>query len=544
MSEAMEEIRLSLRRLAVAVLAIVVALAELSWLRAILADIGWGPATLGLLVGGVAVAPSLGLAAADGVVGFLLRLLAHDPPAEVLPGLWSDEDSVTTRTAIVVAVRGEPLGPILENLETLLAGLDASRWGDRFAAFVLSETAMLTGSSEVPALEAERLAVAAHPRIGYRRREGGGEPAGILGFLDGLDGFEFAVVLDAGSVMAADAVLRLVRILQARRDLGIVQHLTAGLPATRPFPRLFQFGDRAVMRIRATGQAWWQGDAGSYRGHNAALRIAPLREHGRVPRRADGALPGCEAVSAALLRAAHWGVMMWPDSRGSYEAGPADVLAFERREALGRGRAWPYRRLILGRGLLAMGRLHLLRVLWPGLVAPLTVVMAALAAWLAWRGAVAPGGVALFYVAWLTLHAPKLLGYAELLLRPRARARYGGTAALWRSIAAETAFALLFEAIEPVSRTLALMLGGAVRRRESRPLGVGEGVLRFLPHTVLGALLWAGFLHAGWTAVLVAPFIAGLPLAVPFALLTASPRFGSWLATHGIAAMPEERARP
>lgn len=538
----MEEARLFLRRLAVAVLAIAVALAELAWLHAILAGIGWGPATLALLFCGIAVAPSLGLAAADGVVGFLLRMLAHDPPAAVLPGLWSDQDNVTTPTAILVAVRGEPLEPILENLETLLAGLDASRWGDRFAAFVLSETPLPTETRDGPALEAERLAVAAHPRIGYRRREGHGDAAGILGFLDGLDGFEFAVVLDANSVMAAESVLRLVRILQARRDLGIVQHLAAGLPATLPFPRLVQFGERAAMRIRATGQAWWQGDAGPYWGHNAALRIAPLREHGRAQRLADGAVLACDAVSAALLRAAHWGVMVWPDSRGSYEASPPHILAFERREALRRRRAWPYRRLILGRGLLPMGRWQLLQVLWPALVAPLQAALAIFAAWLAWRGASAPGAVGLLYVAWFTLHAPKLLGYAELLLRPRARARYGGTAALWRSLAVETVFALLFEAIEPVSRTMAMVLGGAASRRESQHLGVAEGVLRFLPHTVLGVLLWAGFLRAGWTALLVAPFIAGLPLAVPFALLTARPRFGPWLAKFGSAAMPEERA--
>ena len=537
----MDEARIFLRRAAVAACGIAVALAELTWLRAVLAAIGWGPATLALMACGIAVAPWLGLSAANGAAGFLVRMLARDPPAAVLPGLWSDEDSVTTPTAILVTVRGEALATILENLERLLAGLDATRWGDRFAAFVLSDT------PAGPAVEAERLAVAAHPRIGYRRREAGGDMAcGILAFLDRLEGFEFAVALDADSVIAAEAVLRLVRILQARRDLAIVQHLAVGTPAELPFARLLQFGERARGRVWATGEAWWQGDAGPCWGHHAALRIAPLREHARLRAPADGSPILAHAlVEAALVRAAHWGVMVWPDSRGAYEASPPNLVAFERREAWRQRGTWPYRSLIPGPGLLPMGRWQLLQAMLPFVGAPIYVLIACLAAWLTWRGASAPGAVGLLYAWALTVHAPKVLGYAELLLRPKALARYGGASALWRSIAVETVFALLLGAIEPVSGMLAMLAGGrgwASPRRDPVRVGIAEATLRFLPHTLLGVLLWAGFLRAGWSAALVAPFIAGLPLAIPFAVLTASPGLGRWLARRGIAAMPEEPA--
>ncbi len=537
----MDEARIFLRRAAVAACGIAVALAELAWLRAVLAAIGWGPATLALMACGIAVAPWLGLSAANGAAGFLVRMLARDPPAAVLPGLWSDEDSVTTPTAILVTVRGEALAPILENLERLLAGLDATRWGDRFAAFVLSDT------PDGPAVEAERLAVAAHPRIGYRRREGGGDAAGsILTFLDRLEGFDFAVLLDADSSIAAEAVLRLVRILQARRDLAIVQHLAAGTPAELPFARLLQFGERARGRVWATGEAWWQGDAGPCWGHHAGLRIGPLREHARLRVPADGSPILAQAlVEAALVRAMHWGVMVWPDSRGASEASPPNLVAFERREARRQRGTWPYRRLIPAPGLLPMGRWQLLQAMLPFVGAPFYVAMACLAAWLAWRGASAPGAVGLLYAWALTVHAPKLLGYAELLLRRKALARYGGAPGLWRSIAAETVFALLLGAIEPVSSTLALLAGGrgwVPARRDLARVGIAEATLRFLPHTLLGVLLCAGFVRAGWNAAFVAPFIAGLPLAIPFAVLTASPGLGRWLVRRGVAAMPEERA--
>ncbi len=531
-----------LRRAAVTAFGMAVALVELAWLRAVLEGIGWGPATLALMLCGIAVAPWLGLCAANGVAGFLVRMLARDPPGYLLPGLWSDEDNVTTPTAILVAVRAEPLGPILENLERLLAGLDVTRWGDRFAAFVLSDTP----DGEVA--EAERLAVAAHPRIGYRRRESnaGYKAGNILAFLDALEGFEFAVVLDADSVMTAEAVLRLVRILQARRDVAIVQHLTVGLPAESPFPRLFQFGMRAGMRTWAAGQAWWQGDAGPFWGHNAALRIAPFREHARLPALPDGsAVLSHDQVEAALLRAAHWGVVVWPDSRGSYEANPPTIVEFERRDARWQRGNWQYRHLILRRGFLPMGRWQLLQAMLLFAGAPFYLAIACLAAWLAWQGTSAPGAVGLLYLWALTIYSPKLLGYAELMLRPKALARYGGGGALWRSVAAETVFTLLLDAIAPLSKTMALVAGGRgwlPQRRDPRRLGMGEAMLRFLPHTVLGVLLWLGFARAGWSAVAVAPFVAGLPLAIPFAVLTASPGFGRFLARRGIAATPEERA--
>ena len=61
------------------------------------------------------------------------------------------------------------------------------------------------------------------------------------------------------------------------RQLAIAQHLTVGLPASSAFPRLFQFGMRAGMRVWSTGQDWWQGDEGPYWGHNALVRIGPFR---------------------------------------------------------------------------------------------------------------------------------------------------------------------------------------------------------------------------------------------------------------------------
>ena len=104
-------------------------------------------------------------------------------------------------------------------------------------------------------------------------------------------------MLDADSVMTADAVLRLVRIMQADPQLGILQSLVIGMPSTSAFARIFQFGMRLGMRSYTIGSAWWQGDCGPYWGHNAIVRLAPFMEHCQLPVLAESA-PSAATCSA------------------------------------------------------------------------------------------------------------------------------------------------------------------------------------------------------------------------------------------------------
>ena len=123
---------------------------------------------------------------------------------------------------------------------------------------------------------------------------------------------ELAVTLDADSFMTADAILRLVRIMQGDFRLGILQGLIVGLPSTSLFARILQFGMRLGMRSYTIGSAWWQADCGPYWGHNAALRLQPFIKHCVLP-----VLEGAEAerhilshdqVEAALMRSAGYHV--------------------------------------------------------------------------------------------------------------------------------------------------------------------------------------------------------------------------------------------
>ena len=116
------------------------------------------------------------------------------------------------------------------------------------------------------------------------------------------------MTLDADSFMTADAVLRLVRIMQADPKLGILQGLVVGLPSTSAFARVFQFGMRLGMRSYTIGSAWWQGDCGPYWGHNAVIRLAPFIAHCALPVLSkDGAddrhILSHDQIEAALMRA-------------------------------------------------------------------------------------------------------------------------------------------------------------------------------------------------------------------------------------------------
>ena len=148
---------------------------------------------------------------------------------------------------------------------------------------------------------------------------------------------ELAVTLDADSFMTPEAMLRLVRIMQANPQLGILQSLVVGLPSTSAFARLFQFGMRLGMRSYTTGATWWQGDCGPYWGHNAVFRIAPFFEHCHLPPLPADAMFGGEVLShdqieAVLMRRAGYEVRVMPVEDNSWEENPPTLVEFLRRD--------------------------------------------------------------------------------------------------------------------------------------------------------------------------------------------------------------------
>lgn len=517
-----------------------------------LAPGGWTVAKLLIFLCFLGVAPWLGVCVGNAVPGFFIRVFAADPARAVLPVAGDIGPApITARIALALTIRNEDMGAVLPPLGRLLDGLAAAGVAERFAACILSDTA------DAALAAAEEAAVAAFPHpLRYRlRRDNEGFKAGnVMDFFDHhAEGFDFAVMLDADSEMSAGAVLLLVRIMQAAPGMGIVQHLTVGRPAGSAFPRLFQFGMRAGMRIWATGQAFWQGDAGPYWGHNAILRIAPFRKHCRLEALPNGeAILSHDQVEAARLRAAGWGVCLWAGEAGSTEANPPGLPEFLRRDSRWLAGNLQYRHLLALPGLRAMGRWQLVQAILLFTGAPLYVAMLALAAVSAASGGVC-GPLWPLALAWtLAIYSPKLLGYVEVLLSARERARYGGGARFLAGAASEFVFTLLLDAVSQVHKTLAMIrlglgarAGWLAQNRAARGVGWGEAARLFWPDTVFGLVVFAAFASASWTAVLWAlPFAGGLLVAIPFCVLSADPRVSAGLRERGLAAVPEELGGP
>lgn len=527
--------------------AVALVAAGLLWLAVrVLAPGGWSVWEALILACFAANAPWFGLSAATALLGLAIRLTAADPSAAVVPGLRSVAPAlprIASRTAVTICVRNEDMGAVVPPLDALLRDFAAAGLADRFAVAILSDTP--AGS----AAEAEERAAAAlaarHPpgAVRYRRRaENTGWKAGnVMDFLDHhAEGFDFFVSLDADSRMTAAAVLRLVRIMEAEPRCALVQPTIAGFDAESAFQALFGFGHRHGARIWATGQAWWQDRQGPYWGHNALIRVAPFREHCRLPPLPDGsAILSHDHVEAARLHGAGWSVRVVPEDAGSTDEHPPHLIAFLDRDVRWAAGNWQYRLLLRARDLGRLGRLQMFQALLHYALAPLWLAILPLAVLNAADGGAegTPRGLllTLLLAGYLALHLPKLAGYAEALLRPATAAPRPAPPprrlAALRAMGREMLFTLLFEPIAAVDKTvimLRLALGGQVgwpaQERRARRIGAAEAWRRFWPHTLAGAaLLGLGFAGSAFAGLLLLPAVLGLLLAVPFCVITSRP---------------------
>jgi len=551
------DLPLPLRRRAFALL-VVALTALLLWLALrVMAPGGWTLWEALAFLCFAGTAPWTALCAGNALIGLVILLRSADPPAAVLPALRRARPGVPAlSTAIAVCIRNEDMGAVLPPLSRLLDGLAAAGAAGRFRLWLLSDT------QDPAAVAAEEAAIAAfrlrHPATRYRRRAAntGFKAGNVMDFLDHhANGAELMLCLDADSEMSAAAVLRLVACMEADPQLAILQQLIVGRPATAAFPRLFQFGMRAGMRAWATGQAWWQGPEGPYWGHNAILRIEPFRRHCRLETLPDGSpILSHDQVEAVRLHAAGWKVCCLPEEAGSLEGNPPALPEFMARDLRWAAGNMQYFSLLFLPGQSWMGRWQLAQAILLFLGAPLWVGVLCFGALNAATGggATTPGAwlAALMGTSWAMLHAPKLAGYAQVLLRPGLAAAYGGRAPFLRGAAAELGFTTLLDPISVFNKAMFLARlpfgggrGWAPQNRADRGVAWADAARLLWPHTLFGLLVFGLLLAtasgAAWWAL---PWAAGLLAAVPFCVWSASPGVSAWLRAARLAATPEEMA--
>ena len=540
----------------------------IAWACSILSAGGWTWLNCGLLLCFAIGTPWSVLGFWNAVIGLAMLHGRRDGLQQVAPFL--DAGDVKTPlaidTAILMTLRNEDHARALLRLKTVKASLDATGAGARFSYFVLSDTdRAVVAHAEEQAIDAWRAVDPDRDRITYRRRASndGFKAGNVRDFCQRWgSGFELMLPLDADSLMAGRAILRLVRIMQAYPKLGILQSLVVGTPSSSAFARIFQFGMRHGMRAYTMGQGWWVGDCGPFWGHNAVVRIKPYLEHCDLP-----VLPGKpplggpvlshDQVEATLMRRAGFEVRVMPVEDGSFEDNPPDALSFIHRDVRWCQGNMQYMKLLGMPGLLPVSRFQLVWAILMFLGIPAWTLMIALLPFAA-SDALTIGDFPVnfakgLYVTFLLMYlSPKIAGLIDAALTPGEVQRFGGRLRFMSSAALELVFSFLQGAVSTIRTTifmLGLLFGRSIpwsgQQRDTRGISWRAAAQALWPQLSFGVIV-CGSLYGVSPATLLwsLPLTAGYLLAIPFAVVTASPALGAFMRRHGIAGIPEDFATP
>ncbi len=499
----------------------------------------------------------------NAVIGFWLLRRGQTGLDAVAPYLTAatSEAPLRLRCAVLMTIRNEDPARAFKRLRIMHESLAATGEASAFDFFVLSDT-----SKPEIAAEEERLFAAWQAgldgKVFYRRRTSneGFKAGNLRDFLErhGQD-YELMLTLDADSLMSGEAILSLGRIMQAHPEIGILQTLVTGAPTQSGFARLFQFGMRHGMRSYTMGHAWWTGDYGPYWGHNAMIRTKPFARHCALPELPGrppfgGPVLSHDHIEAAMMRHAGYEVRVVPVEGGSYEDNPPTLIDFLDRDlrwCQGVMQYWqllflpswqPMSRLLIG----MTSMLYVSSSAWL-----LTLILAVILALLQGSAATGALGIGLLCLYMVSL-MPRLAGLMSVMLEKGGTTHFGGTMRFLAGGMGEIVFSLLLAPIAMFKTTL-FMAGAPFgwlvtwggQQRDPHGLSLAAAARAFWPQTLIGlALLGALATRQPEALIWAAPLLSGLAFAIPFAMLTASPRFGRWLARKKFGAIPEEISVP
>ncbi len=514
--------------------------------------------------------------------GFILLVRDHDRFA--ISNLEGDDErpiEEDARTAIVMPIATEPVERVFAGLRATYDSLVRAGGLQHFHFFILSDTADPdVAMREQAAWFRWCREVGGFGRIFYRRRRVRlrRKSGNVADFCRRWGrNYRYMVMLDADSVMAGDTLLRLVRMMQRRPDVGMIQTAPAAVNRRSLFARVQQFGSRVYGPMFATGLHYWQLGDGQYWGHNAIIRLAPFMAHCALPRLPGkpplgGEILSHDFVEAALMGRAGWTLWLAYDLGGSYEEVPSTLL-----EEMKRDRRWcqgnlQHLRLLFTEGLFGAHRALFLNGVLSYVSALLWFMFLTLSTaeaiqnvlrepnyfpsgpslfpeWPIWRPNWAR---ALLAVTGTILFLPKLLSVALILLKRGEARLYGGIGKLSLSVLVEIVISSLLAPIRMVfhSRFVLLnLLGRTVtwrsQGREDTETDWREAVRHHGVDTVVasvwgGTLYWLNPDYFWWVMPIIGALIASIPLSV----YASRVRLGERAREKGLFLIPEEVAPP
>lgn len=468
-----------------------------------------------------------------------------------------------SRTALVVAIFEEDADDVFARVRVMWASLARLGSTDDIDVHVLSDTR----TPQVVAAEERHVALLradGMPALGYRHRESNvGRKAGNLGdFLDRAgSGYDFAIVLDADSLMTGSAMRRLIQLMERHDKVALIQTVSYATGRETLFARIQQFAVRLYAPLALRGLEFWQGGEASYWGHNAILRIAPFRQHCRLPVLSGkppfgGEILCHDTVEAALLARAGWEVRLLPEMDGTWEEMPTNA-----EDLMGREKRWcqgnlQHARMLGLPGLRSGSRAHIVLGIGGYLTAPLWWAFLLLGAGrvlvleptqhlgLLAYGLTEPGLAAsvLACLAAALILTPRVLNLWRALADPHACRSFGGARRLLAGAAIEQVFWLLFGPVLSlvnagfVVRTLAgRVVSWDAQHRGDRYIGALQAATLHWPHLLVALILGAACAKAGgWFAVWMAPTALGLLLSPWLTSLSSRVDLGRWSRGRGL----------
>lgn len=273
----------------------------------------------------------LGWGAAQSFIGLFYR---QKPVPRV-------DGEVRGRTAILMPVYNEDPVESFSRIAAMDEALSESGIADKYNFFILSDTR----SEEIAQKELFWFSKLLEERNGrgriyYRRREDNrGRKAGNIEDFFQTSGaaYDYALILDADSLMEAGTIEEMVRRMEAEPNLGLLQTLPGIINARTRFGRGMQFAASFFSPVFARGLALMQGREGPFWGHNAMVRSRAFANSCGLPELVGkppfgGHILSHDYVEAALLARGGWQVRLDPDLEGSFEEGPENILEYAKRD--------------------------------------------------------------------------------------------------------------------------------------------------------------------------------------------------------------------
>lgn len=246
-----------------------------------------------------------------------------------------------TRVAIIMPVFNEEVPRIFAGIKTMYESLQETGQLDHFDFFVLSDSDKPEQYEQEEKYWARLCGeVNGRGQIFYRRRKLRlhKKSGNVSDFCRRWGNqYKYLLPLDADSLVSGQLMVDLVKILESKPDIGIVQTSPKGINQKNLSARLQQFSSHFYGPLHLAGSHFWQLNDAGFWGHNALIRMEPFIKYcvlptlpGRVP--FGGEILSHDFVEAALMRRAGWGVWLAYGLEESYEELPPNLIEDLRRD--------------------------------------------------------------------------------------------------------------------------------------------------------------------------------------------------------------------